>query len=194
MPARSRTIEPAARQALRSSMRPEQYGQISLIKEMIDFVNDTGLDSIGTVDDAAAQIDRLLEQSNGGFGCYMLLAHEWANPTATKRSYDLISQHVMPRFQGQASSTLQRAVGRGRPDPRWQPNTSKRSPRPRLATRPRSAPPAPAKPASHDLSFADVLRANASTAPPAPHNLTTRVLPTWPWSIRNRMSTASSKA
>ncbi len=107
MPARSRTIEPAARQALRSSMRPEQYGQISLIKEMIDFVNDTGLDSIGTVDDAAAQIDRLLEQSNGGFGCYMLLAHEWANPTATKRSYELISQHVMPRFQGQASSTLQ---------------------------------------------------------------------------------------
>jgi limonene 1,2-monooxygenase len=76
------------------------------VKEMIDFVNDTGLGSIGTPDDAAAQIDRLARQSNGGFGCYMLLAHEWANPAATKRSYELISQHVMPRFQGQAHATL----------------------------------------------------------------------------------------
>jgi limonene 1,2-monooxygenase len=76
------------------------------VKEMIDFVNDTGLGSIGTPDDAAAQIDRLIRQSNGGFGCYMVLAHEWANPAATKRSYELISQHVMPRFQGQAHSTV----------------------------------------------------------------------------------------
>jgi limonene 1,2-monooxygenase len=76
------------------------------VKEMIDFVNDTGLGSIGTPDDATAQIDRLIRQSNGGFGCYMVLAHEWANPAATKRSYELISQHVMPRFQGQAYGTI----------------------------------------------------------------------------------------
>ncbi len=75
------------------------------VKEMIDFVNDTGLGSIGTVDDAVAQIERLQAQSNGGFGCYMLLAHEWASPVATHRSYELISQHVMPRFQGQSWST-----------------------------------------------------------------------------------------
>lgn len=77
------------------------------IREMIDFVNDTGLGSIGTVDDAIAQVERLMKQSNGGFGCYMLLAHEWANPVATHRSYELISQHVFPQFQGQASSTTQ---------------------------------------------------------------------------------------
>jgi limonene 1,2-monooxygenase len=77
------------------------------IQEMIDFVNETGLGSIGTVDDAIGQIDRLMKQSNGGFGCYMLLAHEWANPVATHRSYELISQHVAPHFQGQAWSTLQ---------------------------------------------------------------------------------------
>lgn len=76
------------------------------IREMIDFVNDTGLGSIGTVDDAVAQIDRLTKQSNGGFGCYLLLAHEWANPQATRRSYELIAQHVFPQFQGQAWSTL----------------------------------------------------------------------------------------
>lgn len=77
------------------------------IREMIDFVNDTGLGSIGTVDDAIAQIERLMKQSNGGFGCYMLLAHEWANPVATHRSYELISQHVFPQFQGQGWSTTQ---------------------------------------------------------------------------------------
>jgi limonene 1,2-monooxygenase len=77
------------------------------VREMIDFVNDSGLGSIGTVDDAVGQIDRLAKQSNGGFGCYMLLAHEWANPVATHRSYELIAKHVAPQFQGQAWSTLQ---------------------------------------------------------------------------------------
>ena len=77
------------------------------VREMIDFVNDSGLGSVGTFDDAIAQIERLTKQSNGGFGCYMLLAHEWANPVATHRSYELISQHVLPQFQGQAWSTLQ---------------------------------------------------------------------------------------
>jgi limonene 1,2-monooxygenase len=77
------------------------------VREMIDFVNETGLGSVGTVDDAGAQIDRLMKQSSGGFGCYLLLAHEWANPVATHRSYELIAKHVLPQFQGQASSTLQ---------------------------------------------------------------------------------------
>ncbi len=76
------------------------------VREMIDFVNESGLGSIGTVDDAAAQIERLIKQSDGGFGCYMLLAHEWANPMATHRSFELITQHVFPLFQGQAYSTL----------------------------------------------------------------------------------------
>ena len=72
---------------------------------MVDFVNESGLGSIGTADDACEQIERLQKQS-GGFGCYMTLAHEWANPFATKRSYELIAQRVFPQFQGQALSTL----------------------------------------------------------------------------------------
>ena len=80
---------------------------------MIDFVNETGLGSIGTADMACEQIERLTKQS-GGFGCYMQLAHEWANPVATHRSYELIAQRVMPEFQGQASSTLERQGTRRR--------------------------------------------------------------------------------
>ncbi|MDQ3351465.1 MAG: LLM class flavin-dependent oxidoreductase [Actinomycetota bacterium] len=74
------------------------------VDELIDFVNDSGLGSIGTADDAAEQIDRLQKQS-GGFGCYMTLAHEWANPQSTHRSFELIAQRVFPQFQGQGWST-----------------------------------------------------------------------------------------
>jgi limonene 1,2-monooxygenase len=53
---------------------------------------------------ACEQIERLQKQS-GGFGCYLTLAHEWANPEATKRSYELIAQRVFPEFQGHAAQT-----------------------------------------------------------------------------------------
>ena len=76
------------------------------IREMIDFVNTAGIGAVGTIDDAAAQVQRLVDQSNGGFGAMLLLAHEWANPQATWRSYELIAQRVMPAFQGQAQATL----------------------------------------------------------------------------------------
>ncbi|WP_027135303.1 LLM class flavin-dependent oxidoreductase [Geminicoccus roseus] len=83
------------------------------VREMIDLVNETGLGAVGTPDMVTGQIERLWKQSNGGFGAYLMLAHEWANPVATKLSYDLIAQHVMPRFQGQAHSTLQAAERAG---------------------------------------------------------------------------------
>jgi limonene 1,2-monooxygenase len=75
------------------------------IKAMIDFINESGTGAIGTAADAKAQVQRLVDQS-GGFGAFLLLAHEWANPEATRRSYELIAQHVMPEFQGQSWSTL----------------------------------------------------------------------------------------
>jgi limonene 1,2-monooxygenase len=79
-------------------------------KEMIDFINEAGIGAIGTVEDARAQVQRLWDQS-GGFGCMLLLGHEWANPQATRRSWELIAQHVMPHFQGgdtsHAQATLQ---------------------------------------------------------------------------------------
>jgi limonene 1,2-monooxygenase len=68
------------------------------IDEMVAFVNN-GLGVVGTPDQAVAQIEELIEQSNGGFGCYMTLAHNWANPQATKKSYELFARHVMPRFK-----------------------------------------------------------------------------------------------
>jgi limonene 1,2-monooxygenase len=79
------------------------------IAEMISFVNDSGLGAIGTPDMCAEQVERLMTQSNGGFGAYLLLAHNWANPAATLHSYELIARHVMPRFQGHAHPTVDAA-------------------------------------------------------------------------------------
>jgi len=80
-------------------------GDGSNVREMIDFINEAGIGAIGTVEDAKAQVQKLADQS-GGFGAMLLLGHEWANPEATKRSFELIAQHVFPEFQGHAASTL----------------------------------------------------------------------------------------
>ena len=72
----------------------------SNVKEMIAFINESGFGAIGTPDMCTAQIERLHVQSNGGFGAYLMLAHNWADQQATLRSYELIARHVMPRFQG----------------------------------------------------------------------------------------------
>ena len=79
-------------------------------KEMIDFINDSGFGAIGTPEMCRAQIDRLWTQSNGGFGAYLMLGHNWANFEATKRSYELIAREVFPHFQGQHMSTMNAAM------------------------------------------------------------------------------------
>ena len=74
------------------------------VKEMISFINDSGFGAIGTPDMVNAQIERLWKQSNGGFGAYLLLAHNWANFDATRKSYDLMARHVFPVWQGQQAT------------------------------------------------------------------------------------------
>ncbi|HXW83911.1 MAG TPA: LLM class flavin-dependent oxidoreductase [Candidatus Binataceae bacterium] len=59
----------------------------------------TGRGVIGTPDDAIAMIERLEKQS-GGFGCMLMLAHNWANFEATRKSYELFARYVLPRFNG----------------------------------------------------------------------------------------------
>jgi limonene 1,2-monooxygenase len=81
-------------------------GDGTSVKEFIDFVNESGLGTIGTPEDACDQIDRLVKQSNGGFGAYLQLAHDWADTEAKFRSYELFARHVAPRFQGQRHATV----------------------------------------------------------------------------------------
>ncbi len=69
------------------------------IDDAVDAMIASGLAVIGTPEDAVAQIYRLKEQS-GGFGCFLQMAHEWADRESTLRSYELFARYVMPEFQG----------------------------------------------------------------------------------------------
>ncbi|MGH2684439.1 MAG: LLM class flavin-dependent oxidoreductase [Actinomycetota bacterium] len=80
-------------------LAPEADDTVSLV----DALNSSGFAVIGTPDDAIAQIERLDKQS-GGFGTYLVMAHEWADRAATLRSYELMARYVMPRFQGSLPS------------------------------------------------------------------------------------------
>jgi limonene 1,2-monooxygenase len=55
---------------------------------------------IGTPDDAIAKIEALVAES-GGFGTFLMFGHDWANPAATKHSFELFAQYVIPHFTGQ---------------------------------------------------------------------------------------------
>lgn len=65
------------------------------VKAMVD----SGLAVIGTPDDALARIQQLVDESGGGFGAFLLMAHNWANWSATRHSYELMARFVFPHFQ-----------------------------------------------------------------------------------------------
>jgi limonene 1,2-monooxygenase len=60
---------------------------------------DSGRAVIGTPDDALKQIERLVRKT-GGFGTFLLLAHNWADFERTKKSYELFARHVLPVLNG----------------------------------------------------------------------------------------------
>ena len=68
--------------------------------EFVDQANASGRMVIGTPEMAVEQIQRLQEKT-GGFGAYLTLGADIADFAATKRSYELIAEQVMPHFSGQ---------------------------------------------------------------------------------------------
>jgi len=79
---------------------PQLGVQGETTQERIDFVIESGMGVIGTVEDAITQIERLVEQSNGGFGCYLMFAHNWAPWERTLHHYHLFANYVIPHFKG----------------------------------------------------------------------------------------------
>jgi limonene 1,2-monooxygenase len=73
--------------------------------KLVDALMETGFAVVGTPEMAVAQIERLKEQS-GGFGTFLLMAHEWADREATLHSYELFAREVMPHFQGSIPSLV----------------------------------------------------------------------------------------
>lgn len=79
---------------------PQLGVQGTTTKERIDFVIESGMGVIGTVDEAIEKIEALWKQSNGGFGCYLMFAHNWAPWEQTQHHYHLFANHVVPHFKG----------------------------------------------------------------------------------------------
>ncbi len=58
-----------------------------------------GAKVIGTPDDLVQAI-RNIQEITGGFGTVIGFAHDWANPEATARSWDLVARYVVPEVNG----------------------------------------------------------------------------------------------
>ncbi len=80
-----------------SRINPMSAGQ-DMSGDPIDGMIESGRAVIGTPDDAIAQLERL-EKQTGQFGCFLQLAHNWANFEHTKKSYELFARHVTPHFR-----------------------------------------------------------------------------------------------
>lgn len=78
---------------------PQMLPVGSTIKEYIDWAMSTGAAVIGTWEDAVEQIEKLQALSNGGFGCFLLFDHNWANWAAKKHHYELFGDYVIPHFK-----------------------------------------------------------------------------------------------
>jgi limonene 1,2-monooxygenase len=74
------------------------------ISDPAEFLMTSGLACIGTPDDCIRHFERLWLGSNGGFGAVLLLAHNWADWEATRRSYELMARYVHPHFQRQSNA------------------------------------------------------------------------------------------
>jgi limonene 1,2-monooxygenase len=78
------------------SVNPEGGAAIGL--PSVEAINEGGRGAIGTPDDALRVLENYWTKT-GGFGCILLLAHNWADWEATKRSYELFARYVLPRFE-----------------------------------------------------------------------------------------------
>ncbi len=67
--------------------------------QLLDQVTEGGAGVVGTPDDLIAAIKNL-QRVTGGFGVVLGFAHDWANPEATMRSWDLMARYVVPALNG----------------------------------------------------------------------------------------------
>jgi limonene 1,2-monooxygenase len=74
-------------------------GRQAMEAQSIDDLIAQGVIVIGTPDDAIAQVKRL-QAKQGEFGCFLQLAHNWADFEATKKSYELWMRYVQPAITG----------------------------------------------------------------------------------------------
>lgn len=94
-------------EAVADVLKARQIERDQYFKPLLGLSNDYTIEQeieegsliIGTPDDAVRVISQLHE-SSGGFGGFLILAHEWANRPKTLHSLELFARYVVPHFQG----------------------------------------------------------------------------------------------
>jgi limonene 1,2-monooxygenase len=86
----------------RDRERSEYFRRVAGLRNEMTLEDEIAQDTalVGTPDDMIAAIERM-QEATGGFGGYLVLAHDWADREATLRSYELMGRHVIPEFNGQ---------------------------------------------------------------------------------------------
>ena len=69
------------------------------IEKILEHLMETGEWIVGTPDDLIQAIQHF-DEVTGGFGGLMVTTVEWTSREKVWRSYELIADYVMPRFQG----------------------------------------------------------------------------------------------
>ena len=106
---------------------PQLGVQGKTTKERIDFVIESGMGVIGTIDDAVEKIEALWKQSNGGFGCYLMFAHNWApwsRPSTTTTCSPTTSSRISRARRGGSRRTRRGPAAYGT---RWRRSSGTRS-------------------------------------------------------------------
>ena len=80
-------------------MRPGMEAYDSPESAINDKTEAAGASVVGTPDDLITAIREMVEVT-GGFGTVIGFAHDWANPEATRRSWDMVARYVMPEVNG----------------------------------------------------------------------------------------------
>jgi limonene 1,2-monooxygenase len=74
-------------------------------EQIVERVNSTGAGVIGTPAMAREHIQNLLDKT-GGFGSFLFTANDWADPAATRRSWELFAREVAPQLDGTCDARL----------------------------------------------------------------------------------------
>lgn len=70
------------------------------VADPLGFVMETRRGLIGTPDDAIRAIEDI-QAGCGGFGAFLIMEQDWADWSASNRSYEMFARYVIPHFKGQ---------------------------------------------------------------------------------------------
>ncbi len=68
---------------------------------------------VGTPDEVGDGIEKIIDQSDGGFGGILFISRDWAGREASWRSWELFARQVAPRFQGHVGQQARAAQAAG---------------------------------------------------------------------------------